>query len=373
MNTLKHLVYFASALFFLFACGHRQEAVKKESDLIEITHQQFATNAMQLGTMESKTFESTVKCNGTIVPLPNGIARVNAPLPGIIKNLYCTNGQYVEKNQKLMEISGNEIIDIQKDFAEASASHTRLKNDYERIKSLYHEKVTAEKEFIVAESEFKTSTAKYNGLRMKIEAIGFLISKIENGEFYSSYAIKAPIKGYVSRINATIGSYTDAQSELIEILDPARLHVQLSVFATDISKLKIGQTVRFKSVNSRTIHFATLSSIGVAVDNDSKSLECYASLTGKKPVNAIANDFVESEIITSADTVNALPSEAIIKTETGSFILVLEKREDDNYLFKRVPVSIGRQYDGLTEILDEKIDELIAIKGVYGISMTISE
>lgn len=369
MNTIKNHLYFAFVIFILFACTNKQDPAEQESDFIEITNQQFTTDTMQLGKMETKTFENTVKCNGAIVPLPNGMARVNALLSGVIKNIYCYNGQFVAKNQTLLEISGNEIIDIQKEFAEASANYERLKNEYERIKSLYNEKITSEKDFIIVESEFKTSMAKYTGLKMKIEAIGFKSSKIENGEFYSSYLIKAPINGSISSLKANIGSYIDSQSELIEIIDPAMFQVQLSVFANDITNLKKGQTVRFKSVNSNNVHIATISSIGVAVDNDSKSIECHASITDKQRIMTIANEFVESEIITSTDTANALPSEAIIKTETGYFILVLKNQEDDKYLFNKVEVSIGRQHNGFTEILGKKIDDLVATKGIYNITM----
>ena len=176
MDTVRHLLYFAIAMIILLACNNNQESKEQEPGLIEITPQQFATDAMQLGKMVNKTFENTVKCNGSIVPLPNGIAKVSAPVSGVIKNIYCHNGQLVEKNQTLLEITGNEIIDIQKEFAEASAHYNRLKKEYERIKSLFTEKVTSEKEFIITESEFKASMAKYNGLKMKIEAIGFSIS-----------------------------------------------------------------------------------------------------------------------------------------------------------------------------------------------------
>ena len=74
MNAIKHILYSATTLFIMFACNSKQESVVQESKLIEITKQQFTTEAMQLGEIELKTFESTIKCNGTIVPLPNGMA-----------------------------------------------------------------------------------------------------------------------------------------------------------------------------------------------------------------------------------------------------------------------------------------------------------
>jgi len=370
MNTIKQLLLFAITLFFVFSCvSKNQETTEKESDFVEITNQQFITDSMQLGNIEKKSFERTIKSNGTIVPLPNGMAKVNAPFPGVIKKIYCHNGQFVEKNQPLFEISGNEIIDIQNEFAEASANFKRLKSEYERIKSLYNEKVTSEKDFVFAEAEYKTSLAKYNGLKLKIEAIGFSISKIENGEFYSSYSIKSPISGYISNLRINIGSYIDTPTELLDIINPNMFQIKLSVFASDIIDLKIGQSVRFKSKNTDEVHFASVSSIGVVIDAETKSIECYATIIDNEQKKSIVNEFIEAEITTNIDTVTALPSSAIIKNENGYFILILNKQENDKYFFNTVEVKIGRQYKGYTEINAPKIDGQILINGIYNISL----
>lgn len=369
MKTFQHLICFLTIPLIVLACGKKQESVEQKSEFIEITSQQFNTDAMQLGDIETLAFEKIVKCNGSIVTLPNGMAKLNAPVNGIIKSINCHNGQSVGQNQALIEITGNEIIDTQKEFAEASASFKRLKNEYERIKSLYHEKVTSEKDFIIAESEYKTAMAKYNGLKLKIEAIGLSISKIENGEFYASYFIKSPISGYIANLKANIGSYVDAQTEILEIINPAMFQVKLSVFASDLRNLKKGQLVRFTSTNSNEIYFATISSIGVAVDSETKSIECYASITDKNQINPIVNDFVTSEIITSIDSVKAIPTDALIKTESGYAVLELHKQEKEQYFFTKKDVKVGRQQNGYTEIIDNKISSQIITKGAYNITV----
>jgi cobalt-zinc-cadmium efflux system membrane fusion protein len=367
MQTIKHPLYLAIATLVMFACGNKQEVAEQESDLIEITNQQFETDSMQFGEIKTKLFENIVKCNGTIVPLPNGIAKLNAPLNGIIKSISCFNGESVDKNQTLIEITGNEIIEIQKEFAEASANHRRLKSEYERIKSLYNEKVTAEKDFIVAETEFKTSMAKYSGLKLRIESIGLTTSKIENGEFYSSYHIKSPIKGYISTFNASIGSFIDSQVELMEIINPDMFQVKLSVFSNEIANLKKGQTVRFKSTNTENYQLAIISSIGVAIDNETKSIECFATMADKKLKNPIAYEFVECEIVTRIDSVKALPSDAIIKTENGYAILALEKQHDNGYSLEKIDISIGKHHNGYTQIITDIDNYKVLTKGLYNI------
>lgn len=368
MNTLNKLFYIATATITLMACGNNQEPAEETSNLIEISAIQFATDSMLLGEPETKSFENVVKCVGTVVTLPNGTAKLNAPVNGIIRRIDCYNGQLVTGNQLLIEITGNEIIDLQKEFAEASATHQRIKKEYERVKALYTEKVTSEKEFILTETEFKISLAKYHGLRLKIEAIGYSASRIESGEFYPSYSIKSPIDGIISNLQVSIGSYVDAQTELAEIINPDMFQVKFSVFADDISQMKTGQPVRFKSIKNSNMQEATISSMGVVVDNETKTIDCYATIKRKIQTNLVVNEFVETEVITGIDTVNAIPSDALIKTESGYAVLVLKKQENEKYYFLKTDVKIGREQGLFSEIVEPEITGTLITKGAYNIT-----
>lgn len=373
MKTVIHLFYFVSLFILFSSCNSKQQPSEQESSLIEITDRQFTTEGMQLGEIETVTFENIIKCNGAIVPLPGGIANVNAPVTGIIRSIRCRNGQWVTANQSLLEISGNEIIDIQGQFAEAATDYHRSKNEYDRAKLLYDEKVSSEKDFIMSDNDYKRSLARYNGLKMKIEAMGLSVSSVENGEFSTSYMIKAPITGIISNLNAQIGSFIDSQSELPEIINPEMVQLKLSLFAADMTQLKTGQTVRFRPVNSDETYPATLTSVGVAINDETKTIDCYASLSDNRPANMIANIYVESEIITGTDSVTALPDEAIIKTESSNLILVLDKQENGSYYFSPVEVTLGRQYNGYSEIVKGTAHKKILKTGVYNINIGLSK
>ncbi len=369
MKTFKYCLYCAAIATLVSACHKTQTAATVESGLITITNQQFTTDSMQLGSATTRPFENTIKCNGHIAPLPNGLVKLNATTPGIIAKIYCQNGQKIEKGQVMLEISGNEVIDLQREFAEAAANNKRLKNEYERLELLYNEKVTSEKDFAAAKNEFIVSKAKYNSLKLKVEALGLPIPRIIDGEFQSSYTIKAPIGGRIINMNATLGDYVTQQTELLEIVDPSKFEVILSVFAKEISHLVMGQTVRYQPVGTNNHFMATLGSIGVAIDQATKTVQCHAPITNSEKNNLIANQLIESEIITAIDTVTVIPSEAIIKTEEGYYILTLNKKDQEQYLFNKVEVQIGREQDGFTEIKSNLTGDLIAIKGVYNIQI----
>lgn len=369
MDTVKYLSYLTIAALLLTSCRSKIESEAPVTDEIIITSQQFATDSMELGHIQTRVFENTLKCNGRFVPMPNGMARLSAMVPGIIKSINCHNGQFIGKDQKLAEITGTEVFDMQKDFAEAASVYNRLKTEFERIKALYDEKVTSEKDFMAVESEYKTAMAKYFGLKLKLEAVGFSTSNIEKGEFYSTYALQSPIDGYVSDIKTRLGDYVDQHSTIIEITDPNRLQLHLAVFPQDISAIRKGQTVRINNAKGKNTNLATVSSVGVAIDNDTRTIDCYAALTGNKNIDAVANTYVEAEIVTGTDSVYALPVDAIVKTENGYVVLALNKKDNEKYYFDKKVVNIGRQYNGLYEILNGKVDGEIVVNGLYNISL----
>lgn len=369
MNTLKYFLLCAAIATLVLACPKTQTATPVESDLIAITNQQFTTDSMQLGSATKRPFENTIKCNGQIAPRPNGLVKLTATTPGTIAKIDCQNGQIVGKGQVLLEISGHEVIDLQREFAEASANYIRLKNEYERLEQLYNEKVTSKKDFAAAKNDFVVSKAKYNGLRLKVEALGLPIPSIENGEFQATYAIKAPIGGRIINLNATLGAYVTQQTEFLEIVDPSKFEVILSVFAKDINHLESGQVVRCQPVGTNNTFIATLGTIGVAIDQETKTIQCHARIANSGETNLVANQLVASEIITAIDTVTVIPSEAIIKTEGGCYILTINKKDQEQYLFNKVEVQIGREQDGYTEIKSNLTGDLIALKGVYNIQL----
>ncbi len=369
MKTIKHIQYLVVTTFIVYACGNQQQVAEQKTELIEITTQQFETGSMKLGEMETRLFENVVKCNGTIVPLPNALAKVNAPINGWIKEIYFNSSQLVQKNQILMEIESNELIDLQKEFAIVSANLKRLKIDYERIRLLFNEKATSEKDFILVEAEYKATVANFNGLKLKIESVGLSAENIENGHFYSSYFIKSPIDGSIFNIKANIGSNVGHQSELIEIVNPDFLQIKLSVFSIDISKIKMGQAVRFKSSGSDDYFSGSIDAIGVAMDDDIKSISCFASIPDKRQSKLIANMYVDAEIITQKDTVKALPKSAIIKAENKYYILVFRKKGTDKYIFAKQEVHIGREQYDYIEIVENVKEEQILVYGGYYINL----
>jgi cobalt-zinc-cadmium efflux system membrane fusion protein len=287
---------------------------------------------------------------------------------GAITGIFCKPGQYVKKGQALCSISSKEIISMQQDFAETSNRLHALRIDYERAKSLYAEKVGSQKELLSLESEYKSTQARYEGLRTQLQLMNINAKVTESGAINPSYPVCAPISGYISMQNAILGKYSEPGELLFEIIDLNQMHLQLSVFEKDISKLRIGQPVNF-IIQGRpdTTFQASISSIGKSIDPESGSIKCIASLNGNDSRTLVHGMFADANIATTEKKALALPTGAISKSGEESFVFIVEKTGSSVYYLKPQKVETGLETKGYTEVLGIDSLKQILIKGVYNL------
>lgn len=363
-------IFFAS---FLIAC--QQKEIKNEinsntsESLNIISQEQFTFNNMKIGSLKKQLFETSLACNGSLSAPTNGIAKISTPIPGIVKNIHFTIGDYVEKHELICEIESQELINLQQNYAESSVELMKAKADYERCKTLSKENIGANKDLISAESKYRASNAIYEGFKLKLELLNLNKTQVENGKFVPSLNITAPISGYITHHNLVLGKYVEPQQSLIEIIDTEQIQVQISLFEKDIHKIKIGQLLHFNAQNNPTqLYTARISSIGKSIDPKTKTITCFAKLD-KKAKNKLFNGAcINADIIINSKEANALPSQAIIKSGLNRYIFIVEKHENNKYYLRKEKIETGNESGGYTEILNSKTTNNILVKGGYNIS-----
>lgn len=355
----------------LAACGSKnkpEDTGGKDEQYIEITRSQFKGEGMVIGEPVKMTFDEMIRCTGSLIAKPSGTARISTAVPGIVSRIMCSSGQRVNNGEALFEISGNEFIELQKDFAETANQFRRFESEYKRIKSLFDEKVGSEKELIYAETEYKSIMARYSALAMKIKNIGLDAAKIENGSFYNFFSVRSPLKGFISDIYVTLGQHADTQSSLAEIFDNNQLVLKLAVFEKDIPSVKAGQTVRFTISGDTVKYSGKLSSTGRSVDNDSKSITCLAELSESDRDHFVNNSFTEAVIITRSDTVTAVPEEALIRSDGNDYLLCVVKEDENSLYLEKQKVEAGDIRNGYRRIKANGNLKKVIIRGAYNIS-----
>ncbi len=364
------IIVFVLSLITVSCKNKTEQTTNTDSSLIKITKAQFESEKMLIGEPLLYPFTDAVYVTGTIIPSVDGRAQISSSLPGVINKIHCKPGQIISKGSVMFDVSGNEFVDQQKDFAESSAIVSRLENEYLRAKELYNSNIGTQKEFNYAESNYLAENAKYKALKIKLESIGLDVSKIGRGEFYSTYSIKSPINGFVSNINATIGQYVEPQQKIAEIIDDKSFQLRLSVFEKNINKIKVGQTVAFYFNGNKFVKYdATINTVGKTILADYKSIECFAVIDNPKDINMVSNQFVEGEVYTAVDSVLSVPETAIINSEKDSYILIYEKEVNSIYYFKKMKVNTGRHANNYIELTEQIPSTKLLVNGIYNIQI----
>jgi membrane fusion protein, heavy metal efflux system len=356
------------AILMSGSCKSNKNQEESKTEFVEITKAQYTSENMEMGKPIPITFSELITFTGVITPAANGKALISLPVMGVVDKIYCSIGQHITKQQLLFDISGTELIDLQREFAESAAILKRLKSEYDRINELYTENIGSQKELILAESSYKTEKARYEALKLKLDKIGLDIVQIENGSFYKSFSIKSPINGYIIAINATIGQFIERQSVVAEIVDADQFQLKISVFEKNANKLKMGQNILFYVMDDKKKPYnARLSAIGKAINNETKAIDCYADYENHGITNLANNQFIKGQIVVDSFSAMAVPIGAVIKIENEKYILDLEKETDKSYFFNKIKVTTGAENKEYVELKNLPDINKLIIKGTYNI------
>ena len=372
---MKKIIYISIlSIILLSACSGKKEkeTVKEHEthDYIAITQEQFKANTMQLGKPEIKSFAQTVKATGMIDVPPSNKQSITSFYGGTIKKSGLLVGDKVRKGQFLVSLSSPEFVNLQQEYLETKEKSDYLKNEYERQKTLFEEKITSKKKYLLAKSDYLKNLAMFNGLKQKILMLNINPVNISQGKLVSSINLYAKINGYISKQNASIGSYFEPNDMIMEIVNPSHLHLELSVFEKDATKLKKGQAVYFGTLNSDKPEYkAEIHLVGAAIDKKTRTIKVHGHLKDEKNNKFPVGMFVNAEIITGEDNAISLPEEAVTENELEEkVVLILEKKTDDAYYFKPIIVKTGRIYKGNIEIISGLSNDVTVLtKGAFNL------
>ena len=369
---MKH-IYLLLFSLVLLACGNseknNQASINEHENTNEIvvTKQQFESENMQLGTLSEVEFNNSVKVNGMIDVPPQNKSMVSTFIGGYITKTPLLVGDKVKKGQLLVTLENTEFVEIQQDYLEIAEQLNYLKSEFTRQKTLYDENISSQKNYLKAESNYKSSLAHYNGLRKKLQMMNLNPSLVEQGNISTTINLYAAIEGYVTKVNVSSGSYVSPSDNILEIVDTDHIHLELLVFEKDILKIKKDQIINFKIPEaSDEIFQAKVHLVGTTIDEVNRTVKVHGHVDDDD-TNFIVGMFIESDIIVTTSKKFALPKNAISEIEGDYFALALTNKKDNDYYFKKIKLTIGKQTEEYIEILNiESIKEIqLLINGTY--------
>ncbi|PSR56625.1 efflux transporter periplasmic adaptor subunit [Adhaeribacter arboris] len=351
--------------------AHEEAGHEESETIVALTPEQFLIGKIELGKITPKNLSNIIAVNGLLDVPPQNLVSVSAPLGGFVQGTNLLQGMRVKKGQLIARIENPEFITIQQDYLESRSQLEYLTLEYQRQKELAAEQVSPLKNFQQITAQYKAMQSRVNGLKQQLAHIGISSNQVQPGNITRTLPIFSPINGYVTVVNTNRGSYVTPTDVMFKIVDTEHLHVELTVFEKDITKLKVGQKIRFTLPNeSGAERTATLHLIGREISPE-RTVRVHAHLD-KEETQLIPGMYVKAFIELNNNTVPALPQEAVVQSEGKDYVFVFkgtrEEASKEIRDFEMVEIRKGVTESGFTEII-EPVDtnNLIAVKGAYSL------
>ena len=207
---------------------------------------------------------------------------------------------------------------------------------------------------------FNDKMGTYLPRQLIAEKIKAAEEKIPNG-------FGKPFMGPITR-----GAFLNPSQTAITIVDTDHLHLELSIFEKDLSKVSIGQLINFKLQEGNTKEYkASIHLVNKIVDLESRTIDIHGHLLDEK-LNSKFNPgmYVEADILTTSNSSNSLPQEALVEIDSKYYVLVLSNSTNEGFTFVKKEVETGSTNNGFVEILnaDEfKNNSEFLIKGAFNL------
>ena len=360
-----------------------KESPSENPDYVELTDEQMKAIGIETGVIEQRPINSSFKVNG-VLEVPNQYkAQITSLFAGKISAINVRPGSVVRKGQTVATIVNPDLVNMQQQYMSVNTRISLAELEYERQKTLVAGNAGARKNLQQAESELRMLRTERTALQKQLSTMGISPSRVAAGNITSSLAVPAPISGTVSRVEAQIGTYVDASTDIAEIINNAQMQAKLLVYEKDLPKVKLGQTIRLTTTNNPGQEYeAVVNTIGSAFESGTTTIPVRAAIKGSKP-GLIDSMSIAAMISMGSVTVPSVPNDAIVSFQGQDYIFVQmdEKNEGNSKENKEVKKSEANekleQKEKSSEGKDESKEEGIKFKRVKvakgGTSMGFTE
>ncbi|MBC3787953.1 efflux RND transporter periplasmic adaptor subunit [Spirosoma utsteinense] len=350
-------------------------ATKPAAQTVSLSQAQYDMAAIQLGQPTLRPLSTTLKLNGVIdVPAQNRVS-VSVPMGGYIRSIQLEPGMRVRKGQPLVVLENPDYIQLQQDYLDTRAKLEYADLDYARQEELSRDNVNALKTFQQARATRQSLQAQLAGLRQRLTMLRINPATLSPARLTRTITIPAPVSGYVTDVPVNNGRFVNPADVLVQLTDVSHLHVQLNVFEKDLSKIRVGQTVRFglgADAGDRLPQKGTIFLIGKAFTAD-RTVAVLAHPDREPTTNLTPGGYVSAQVEVKTQPLLALPEAAVVSFGGSYYGYILEKKQGNpvTYHFRQVPIQPGIRENGYVAVtLPAGIDPArtpVVVGGAYSL------
>lgn len=360
-------IIFATVILagFLAACGGNNSAEEKKAQLEKLKTQQSEITA-QIATLQdeilamgdslnkeedrSKVIALTTVTKQNFIHAIDVQGRVDgdenitysAKVPSVVTKINVKVGQRVSKGTILAEL----------DAKVSKAQLEALKKQYELVKTVYEKRKELWDQKVGSEIEFLQAKNQKEGLEKQMETAK---------EGLDMYYIKADFNGTVDKVSIKSGQNVAPGVACITVVNPDALKVKADLSEAYSNLVKTGDAAKITFPDIQKTIAAQVSYSSKTIDPMTRTFNVEINLPSDNDLHP--NMVAELKVIDYKNA-NAIvvPINAIQQID-GEDIVFVAVKQADKLVAKKLSVKVGKQYNGLSEILSglKEGDNVISI------------
>ncbi|MBD2755222.1 efflux RND transporter periplasmic adaptor subunit [Spirosoma sp. BT704] len=344
---------------------------------VSLTQAQYDMAEIKLGQPTSRIMHTTLKVNGTLdVPAQNQVS-VSVPIGGYIRQIGLEPGMRIRKGQTLVVLENPEYIQLQQDFLDTKAKLEYADLEFARQQELSRDNVSALKIFQQTRANRQSLQAQLAGLSQRLAMLRINPATLTPERLTRTVTIPSPVSGFVTDVPVNNGRFVNPSDVLVQLTDISHMHVRLSVFEKDISRIQRGQTVRFAvggdaaAADSQFPHRGEIFLIGKSIASD-RTIPVLAHPEGYAS-DYIPGSYVSAQVAVNTQPLSTLPEAALVSYGGNAYIYVLERKQTSpvTYQFQQVGVKTGIRENGYVVVtIPNTIDPAktpVVVQGAYSL------
>lgn len=352
---------------------------------------------MKLALVEEQTVARQITATGRVVPAANSQALVAPPVSGIVSGRNLPRvGQRVAQGQTIAVIqqiaTSAEQAQVRAAAASAGLENARLDADRRtaagdveaarirldlatkeaaRAQRLYDRKAFSERQLQAAEADFKAAKATYDAAVKRLDALSsspaVAAARVSVGSANASYTVRAPLSGYVTKVNKSIGEQVAPGEAIVEISNLDTVWVEAPIFERDLNHLAGNFSATFTTPAYPNQEFkGVVLDVGAVIDEQTRAAKVIFQLANSG--RALRLGMQANVRLDAGEQVTAMmiPKEAVLEHEGKKIVYVLLSGEE----FERREVTVGDELGNKVAVLSGLNEgERVVTQGAYQLKL----
>lgn len=264
----------ASLLLLIPACGKEPPAASRSdtaasADVVELDSAQTTAAGIVLAPVRALP-PDTLFLTGTVTFDPARVSHVGPRTQGRLRRVLVDVGTHVRSGDSLVVLDSPELGAMQAVWLKARVAREVAARNFERAQRLFQDGIVSERRHLEAEAELRGREADLAAAAQALAASGAETDTAASGLF----VLRSPLAGEVVEKHATVGEVVGPEAELFTVGDLSRLWLQLDLFESDLSRVRVGLPTRVVAqAYPSQIFSGMVTYIGAQVDSTSRSIK----------------------------------------------------------------------------------------------------